>query len=324
MLDGHAHRAFTSTGAPAVHASISTIENDSNGRRRDERERRRAAEPHFVASSTAPTVDDVGMRGSRTSHRPDARRAASGPGSPLLVAGEAARRAGACPCRRRHDRDRAGRAASSSRAPHAVRRRRRRCRVDAEADDDLRLGDRDRKRSSTSALGLAPCRRRGRAAASNTSSESGSADRGSSCAAGWSTARSRDERQSDDGRVVQVRRERDEVGVARTDRVDQVGCDRALLVDPVVLLAQSPADRRRITRSQREASKSASRALGVGNRCTVTPSTTVVPGGYSFGPRRASSAHVVSAFDLTNRRGPRGARRAAAAAVSAPPVTSAP
>ena len=59
--DVTAQRLLTSAGVPTDHASMSTIENDSNALGDTSASAPRSS-PHFTDSSTAPTDEDVGMR----------------------------------------------------------------------------------------------------------------------------------------------------------------------------------------------------------------------------------------------------------------------
>ena len=82
------HAAFTSTGSPAVHPSITAKENDSKGEGQTSAWAPRS-KPHFSSSSTMPVVKRCsgGPEGDRSAAR---RGPALATGAPLFVRGEGA------------------------------------------------------------------------------------------------------------------------------------------------------------------------------------------------------------------------------------------
>ena len=207
------HRAFTSTGTPASHDSNNTSETT----------RMRTARPRASRRGAASTSSH------RRPHRPRRCRDARAPPAARSDDRDAragwgcapcserrATRAGGCPCCDRPSRDTRDRAAT--RAPaHHCRAAGDRSLVDAEPDHHLRLGhERREPRFGDRPLPLgvegdAPRRL-------EHVVEEREADRGLVVRGGMHHRVVADEGQADDGRVVQVRRECEEVVIARPDR----------------------------------------------------------------------------------------------------------
>ena len=198
------------------------------GGRRDE-QRRTAQQSPLGRVVDLADLDDVGMHGHGTLHRPDDGKRER-PGVALLVASEERReqmRALAVV-----DAAEAEQVRARLERARSIQRGRRGWRVDAEAYDDLRLGDRGRE--ALLGDGSLPLGVEGKAAGRlEDIVEERQADRGLVVRRGMQHGAVAHERQPQDSRVVQIRRERQQVVVARTDRFDQTGRDRSLLVDPV-------------------------------------------------------------------------------------------
>ena len=105
--------------------------------------------------------------------------------------------------------------------------------IDAEADHDLRLRDDDGKQLlGDRALAFGVERQAPRSLEHVV--EQSQPDGGLVVRRGMEHGPLPDRRQTGHGRVVQVRRERDEIVVALADRLDQIRAHGSLPIDPVV------------------------------------------------------------------------------------------
>ena len=185
---------------------------------------------HFVASSTSPTCTTSGWLGTGRCTGPTTARA-SGPGLALLV-----------PREERSEQVRSLAVVDSPEheqvgprpeAPDPVWAAGRRWWIDAEADHDLRLRDDDGEQLfGDRALSFGVERQALRRVEHVL--EQSQPDGGLVVRRGVEHGSLPDRRQTGHGRVVQVRRERDEIVVALADRLDQIRAHGSLPIDPVV------------------------------------------------------------------------------------------